>query len=205
MLRRLMLVDYIIEGRKKLEGEVIISGSKNASLPILAASILNGKRTALYNVPNIHDTQITKKIMELLGCKVVKKGNKIIVDSSHMSGTIIPEELMSQMRSSVILAGAIIGRFKKAVFSCPGGCDIGARPIDLHLDGFRKLGIDIEEDGGCIKCKCDKICRHRYKFRFSFSRRHRKYHDGSSICRGRNGYNKRSIRAGSGRFRQIFK
>jgi len=76
-------VDYIIEGRKKLEGEVTISGSKNASLPILAASILNGKKTALYNVPNIHDTQITRKILELLGCKTVKKGNKIVVDSGR--------------------------------------------------------------------------------------------------------------------------
>ena len=113
-------MEYIIEGGRKLEGEVVISGSKNASLPILAASILNGKKTTLYNVHNIHDTQITKKILEILKCKVMRKGNKIMIDSSNMSGREIPEELMSQMRSSVILAGAMIGRFKEAVFSCPG-------------------------------------------------------------------------------------
>ena len=97
-------MDYIIEGRRKLEGEVIISGSKNASLPILAATILSGKKTTLYNVPNIHDTQITIKILEFLGSKIIKKGNKVIVDSSKMSGIEIPEELMRQMRSSVVLA-----------------------------------------------------------------------------------------------------
>jgi len=113
-------VDYIIEGGRKLEGEVIVSGSKNASLPILAASILSEKKTTLYNIPNIHDIQITKEILEHLKCKVIKKGNKIIIDSSNMSGKEIPEKLMRQMRSSVVLAGAIIGRFKEAVFSYPG-------------------------------------------------------------------------------------
>ena len=113
-------MDYIIEGGRKLEGEVIVSGSKNASLPILAASILSEKKTTLYNIPNIHDIQITKEILEHLKCKVIKKGNKIIIDSSNMSGKEIPEKLMRQMRSSVVLAGAIIGRFKEAVFSHPG-------------------------------------------------------------------------------------
>lgn len=148
---------YIIEGGRKLEGEVRISGSKNASLPILAASILNGKTTKLYNVPNIHDTQMTRKILEILGCKVTKKGDKIIINSDDISSYEIPADLMKQMRSSVVLAGAIIGRFKKAVFSWPGGCDIGARPIDLHLKGLRRLGIKIEEEGGVIRCECDKI------------------------------------------------
>ena len=113
-------MDYIIEGGKKLEGEVNISGSKNASLPILAASILSGKRATLYNVSNIHDIQITKKILEFLGCKVIKKNNKLIIDSKNISKKEIPEELMRQMRSSVVLAGAIIGRFKEAAFSYPG-------------------------------------------------------------------------------------
>ncbi len=110
---------YIIEGGKRLEGEVNISGSKNASLPIIAASILNGNVTRLYNVPNIHDTQITLEILKILGCKVSKKSDKIIIDSSRMDKTEIPEELMRQMRSSVVIAGAIIGRFKKATLSYP--------------------------------------------------------------------------------------
>lgn len=148
---------YIIEGGNRLEGAVNISGSKNASLPIIAASILNGSVTKLYNVPNIHDTQITLEILKILGCKISKKSDKIIIDSKSMQKTEIPEELMRQMRSSVVLAGAIIGRFKNTTISYPGGCDIGARPIDLHLKGFKRLGIDVEEDAGYIKCKCEKI------------------------------------------------
>lgn len=149
--------NYIIEGGKSLEGEVNISGSKNASLPIIAASILNGNVTRLYNVPNIHDTQITLEILKILGCKVTKKSDRIVIDSKNMNKTEIPEDLMRQMRSSVVIAGAIIGRFKKATLSYPGGCDIGARPIDLHLKGFKRLGIEIEEDGGYINCKSEKI------------------------------------------------
>ena len=148
---------YIIEGGNRLEGVVDISGSKNASLPIIAASILNGGVSKLYNVPNIHDTQITLKILKILGCKVDKKNGKIIIDSSRMDNHEIPEDLMRQMRSSVVLAGAILARFKNAIFTYPGGCDIGSRPIDLHLKALRKLGINIDETSGYIKCKCDKI------------------------------------------------
>ncbi len=151
------MLSYIIEGGKRLEGEVTISGSKNASLPIIAASILNGNVTKLYNVPNIHDTQITLKILKLLGCKVKKNGGKIEINSKYINQKEIPEDMMRQMRSTVIMAGAIIGRFKEATFSYPGGCEIGARPIDLHLNAFKKLGINIEENSGFIKCKCDKI------------------------------------------------
>lgn len=148
---------YIIEGGKKLEGEINISGSKNASLPIMAASILSGKTTTLYNVPNIYDISTTLNILKLLGCKVTKKNGKIVIDSKDITKDEIPDELMRKMRSSVVLAGAIIGRLKKAVFSYPGGCDIGTRPIDLHLKAFQKLGINIEENSGKIRCSCEKI------------------------------------------------
>lgn len=148
---------YIIEGGKALNGSIKPSGSKNASLPIIAASILSGKVTKLYNVPNIHDIQITLKILKHLGCKVKKTNDKIIIDSSTINKYDIPYDLMRQMRSSVMMAGAIIGRFKTATFSYPGGCEIGARPIDLHLNGFKKLGINIIEESGFIRCNCDKI------------------------------------------------
>lgn len=151
------MLSYIIEGGKRLEGTIAISGSKNASLPIIAGTILSGKTSKLYHVPNIHDTQITLKILTLLGCKVKKSHDKIEINTKGMNKTEIPEDLMRQMRSTVIMAGAIIGRFKEATFSYPGGCEIGARPIDLHLSAFRKLGINIEEKGGFIHCKCDKI------------------------------------------------
>lgn len=148
---------YIIEGGKVLNGEVNISGSKNASLPIIAASILNGETTRLYNVPKIHDTQTTLEILKILGCKIKVNSGKIEINSKNINKTEIPEDLMRQMRSTVVLAGALLGRFKEVRFSCPGGCEIGSRPIDLHLSAFRKLGIEVEENAGFIYCKCDKI------------------------------------------------
>lgn len=115
---------FIIEGGKRLEGEVKISGSKNAALPIIAATILNGQISKLSNVPDIHDTQVTLEILKNLGAKVNKNKDKIEINSKYISKQEIPEHLMSQMRSTVIIAGALLGRFKKVTFSYPGGCDI---------------------------------------------------------------------------------
>lgn len=148
---------YVIEGGGKLEGEAVVSGSKNASLPILAGTLLNNGITKLYNVPNIHDTKVMLEILKVLGCKVKRSNGKIVVDARKITKYEIPEELMRKMRSSVILSGALLGRFKQATFSCPGGCDIGARPIDLHLKAFENLGINISQSTGYIRCKCDKI------------------------------------------------
>ena len=114
---------YIIEGGKRLKGETFVSGSKNASLPILAASILNRGITKLYNVPDIHDTVVMIEILKSLGCKVKKNKNKIVIDSKDITKFEIPENLMHQMRSSVIFAGAILGRYKKVTFSYPGDSD----------------------------------------------------------------------------------
>ena len=151
------MAQYIIKGGGKAEGEITISGSKNAALPIIAASILNAGKTTLYNVPDIHDTQMMFEILKKLGGNVVKKNNKVIIDTNKINKYEIPEDLMRQMRSSVILAGALIGKHRKAIFSYPGGCDIGTRPIDLHLKAFEKLGINIEQNYGKIACSCDKI------------------------------------------------
>lgn len=117
---------YIIEGGHKLEGEVKISGSKNASLPIIAATILNGRKSKIYNVPDIHDTQVTLQILKYLGCKVNKNKNKdkIEIDSKYINKKEIAEDLMREMRSTVILAGALLGRFKEVTFSYPGDYDI---------------------------------------------------------------------------------
>ncbi len=148
---------YIIEGGHKLEGTVKISGSKNSALPIIAATILNAGKTTLYNVPNIQDTQMMYKILETLGAKIEKKNGKIKIDTSKIEKFEIPPELMHKMRSSVILAGALIGRYQKATFSYPGGCDIGSRPIDLHLKSFEKLGIQVNQNHGKIECNAEKI------------------------------------------------
>ena len=158
--------NYIIEGGKKAEGVVKISGSKNSSLPIIAASILNEGKTTLYNVPNIQDTEMMYKILQELGATVEKKKNKVIIDTSKIDNLEIPDDLMHKMRSSVILAGAMLGKYHKATFTYPGGCDIGTRPIDLHLKAFEKLGINIDKNYGKITCFCDKIYGEKIDFEF---------------------------------------
>ena len=151
------MASFFISGGKKLAGEVDISGSKNAALPIMAASILSGERVILYNVPNIQDIQTSIEILKHLGCKVNKKHSKITIDSKDVKQTEIPICLMKKMRSSVIFAGALIGRFKKVIFSCPGGCEIGLRPIDLHLNGFKKLGAVVKTEQENIICMRDLL------------------------------------------------
>ena len=148
---------YIIKGGKKIEGLVNISGSKNASLPIIAACLLNGGKSILYNVPKIHDTEMMFEILKSLGGTVEKRKNKVIIDTSKINKFEIPENLMRQMRSSVILVGGLLGKHRKATFSYPGGCDIGTRPIELHLKAFEKLGININKNYGNIECFCDRI------------------------------------------------
>ena len=149
--------EYIIKGGNKIQGEVTISGSKNAALPIIAATILNGGKSTLYNVPKIHDTQMMFEILKKIGGKVTKKENKVVIDTSKINKFEIPDDLMRQMRSSVIFVGSIVGKHRKVQFSYPGGCDIGTRPIDLHLKAFEKLGININKNYGNISCNCDRI------------------------------------------------
>ena len=160
------MLSYIISGGNKLSGRVKASGSKNAALPIIASCILNPEPVTLYNIPDIEDTKITLEILKILGCKITRNSDKIIICSKDMLKTAIPKDLMHKLRSTVVLAGAIIGRFKEATFSYPGGCNIGARPIDLHLDSFKKLGIAIDEKDEYIHCKCKEIVGKRIKLKF---------------------------------------
>ncbi len=148
---------YIIEGGRKLDGEVNISGSKNAALPIIAATLLNPEKSEIENCPNIHDVFIMLNILEILGCKVHKENSKITIDTSQINDYEIPENLMREMRSSVILVGALLGRKHKCIFTYPGGCEIGARPINMHLEGFKQLGVEIVEEYGRITCSCEKL------------------------------------------------
>ena len=97
------------------------------------------------------------KILETLGCKIKKSNGKIIIDSKNVENYEIPENLMREMRSSVIIAGALLARKKKVIFTYPGGCDIGSRPIDLHIKSFEKLGIKVKEEFGYIMCEADEI------------------------------------------------
>ena len=149
--------NYIIEGGYQLEGEIDISGSKNAALPIIAASLLNKGIVELKNCPQIHDVKIMFNILEKLGCKVNINNSKIIIDTKDLNNCEIPEDLMHEMRSSVIIVGALLGRLGKCKFTYPGGCEIGARPINMHLYGFEQLGVNILENGGVIECECGKL------------------------------------------------
>lgn len=154
---RLKVDRFIIDGGRRLDGEVVVQGAKNAVLPILAATVLNGGKNVIHNCPGLRDVEKTVAVLEGLGCKVTKQGGTLTVDSSSVNDCRIDESLMRQMRSSIIFLGAIIGRLGEAIVSMPGGCEIGARPIDLHLKALKQLGITIKEAHGYIYCKADKL------------------------------------------------
>lgn len=149
--------EFIINGGRRLEGEIEVQGAKNAVLPILAAAVINGGRNVIYNCPDLRDVTITIDVLNSLGCSAERHGKTLIVDSSGLDSNVIEESLMRQMRSSIIFLGAIIARCKKAMVSMPGGCEIGNRPIDLHLKALRQLGVKIEESHGYINCEADKL------------------------------------------------
>lgn len=144
---------YIINGGNRLTGEVSISGAKNAVLPILAATIIDGNKSTILNTPNLRDVEIMEHILTDLGCIVEREGSTMIVDSKPLNEIKVPEELVKEMRSSIILMGAMLARCGEVIISYPGGCEIGPRPIDLHLKGLRDMGAEIEESHGYLHCK----------------------------------------------------
>ncbi|MFN4226565.1 MAG: UDP-N-acetylglucosamine 1-carboxyvinyltransferase [Candidatus Ratteibacteria bacterium] len=146
---------FIIEGGHKLEGEIEISGSKNASLPIIAASIMCEGKTVLYNVPDLKDVQTMIKILNYMGVKTKFENNTLEIDPSGIYQFTAPYEFVSTMRGSICLLGPLLAKYKKARFSMPGGCVIGPRPIDLHIKGLKKLGVQIENEEGYIVGKAD--------------------------------------------------
>ena len=146
-----------VKGGNKLMGSCDVQGSKNASLPILAASIISPMECRLYNLPKLRDVDAAMKILRYLGCKAEQQGNEGYIDSRSLSSSYIPPELMEEMRSSVIFMGALLARCGECKLSPPGGCQLGKRPIDLHLKALEELGADIEEDGGEIFCRSKKL------------------------------------------------
>lgn len=143
----------LIEGKKQLYGDVCVQGAKNSALPILASSILCGSESVLHNCPNLSDVDTAIKILRYLGCKAKRQDNVLTVNSDGMSRSDIPVSMMREMRSSIIFLGAILARTKRARLSFPGGCEIGPRPIDLHLKALRQMGAEIEEHHGIIDCR----------------------------------------------------
>lgn len=142
-----------IRGGRVLDGACFVQGSKNATLPIIAASIISPARSELLNVPQLRDVDAALRILRHLGCTAEQRRNEVYIDSTYLSGSAIPHELMEEMRSSVIFMGALLARCGEARLSLPGGCQLGKRPIDLHLSALRAMGAEIEENGSEITCR----------------------------------------------------
>ena len=141
-----------INGAKRLSGKISVHGSKNSTLPILAASLLSGGECVIHNCPCLTDVRAACDILSYLGCRVRREGNTLIIDSSSVTKWNIPETLMHEMRSSIVFLGSILSRMHRAELYTPGGCEIGLRPIDLHLSSLRALGAAIEEKSGKLTC-----------------------------------------------------
>lgn len=133
-----------IEGNNLLSGEIKISGAKNSAVALIPASILSKGKTVIYNVPEIRDIEYLIKIMELLGCTIKSDNQTLYIDSTNLENKPIPEELSVQMRASYYFMGALLAKFGKVEMSFPGGCNIGARPIDIHIKGFEQLGASVK-------------------------------------------------------------
>ena len=143
---------YLVEGGNRLQGTARVHGAKNSVLPILAATILCPGESVVHNCPDLSDVRASIAILEHLGCRVERAGDTVTVDASALTGRDVPDALMREMRSSVIFLGAILARLGEAIMSFPGGCELGPRPIDLHLAAIRSLGAQVREQGGELHC-----------------------------------------------------
>ncbi len=143
---------FEIVGRNPLFGEIKVQGAKNSILPILAASVLVDGQTIIKNCPNISDVYSAIKILRYLGCDVLFEDNTVVIDSVNAHRSEISNDLMCEMRSSIFFLGSIISRFHRAKMSSPGGCELGPRPVDLHILALKKLGCTVDERHGFIDC-----------------------------------------------------
>jgi UDP-N-acetylglucosamine 1-carboxyvinyltransferase len=156
----------IVSGGARLEGEVRISGAKNAVLPILCATLLADSPVRISNVPRLHDVLTTAKLLAGLGAGVVHEGDAMTVDPRSVDSHVAPYELVKTMRASVLVLGPLLAKHGVAEVSLPGGCAIGSRPVDLHIKGLQALGAEIVVDHGFIKARCDgrlKGARHVFE------------------------------------------
>lgn len=142
-----------ITGGVPLVGELAVQGAKNSALPLLAAAVLVRGKTVLHNCPDLTDVDAACKILSYLGCRVHREGGTVEVDASRVNRYDVPDDLMREMRSSIVFLGAISARMHAAQISFPGGCELGPRPIDLHLLGLRQLGLHIKEEYGLLDCE----------------------------------------------------
>lgn len=143
---------FLVEGGVRIAGALRVDSAKNAVLPILAASVLTDETVTILDVPSITDVKHMADILTILGCQVRRDGGTLTVESGGLHNWEMPDRLSKQIRSSIFLLGPILSRFRKATVTFPGGCEIGLRPIDLHLNGLRRLGVTVDEEGGQIHC-----------------------------------------------------
>lgn len=143
---------YTISGEKRLNGEICVGGAKNAVLPIMAACLLCEEEIVLENCPRLLDVDNTISLMKSMGCKLEADKDRIRINAGTLKSCELPKEYSKKMRSSIFMLGSLVSRMKKATAYFPGGCEIGLRPIDLHLKGLSQMGIEISEEGGKIIC-----------------------------------------------------
>ncbi len=148
---------FRIEGANTLCGVIDIQGAKNSILPIMAATLTADGECVIENCPDISDTHTALEILQTLGAQVKHRGNTVWVDCKNVTDYEIPDPLMRKMRSSVIFLGALLSRHGKAVISFPGGCELGPRPIDLHLSALEKMGVEITEEFGSLFCRAPTL------------------------------------------------
>ena len=149
--------EIIIEGQRRLEGSLAVQGAKNSVLPVLAATLLHPGLSVLRGCPRLSDVDASIRILRHLGCDARWEGDVLLVDATAPVRWDVPEQLMREMRSSVIFMGAILARMGRAELSYPGGCELGPRPIDLHLTALRALGVQINECGGILECSAKRL------------------------------------------------
>ncbi|MGM9662966.1 MAG: UDP-N-acetylglucosamine 1-carboxyvinyltransferase [Oscillospiraceae bacterium] len=147
----------LVSGGGALRGEVQIQGAKNSVLPILAASVLHRGVSVLEGCPHLSDVETALQILRELGARADWEGERLVVDASRLEGRAVPERLMREMRSSVIFLGALLSRFGEAELSYPGGCELGPRPIDLHLRALGSLGASFSGEGGRILARAERL------------------------------------------------
>src|SRR2546426_910762 len=149
----------VIRGGAQLEGEVVVSGSKNAALPLLFATLLTRERSVVRNVPALADVRTTIQVLEHLGARVTPSvdGHEMVVETGAVACTEAPYELVKTMRASFLVLGPLLARFGHARVSTPGGCAIGARPVDLHLSGLQKLGAQLRISEGYVEARAERL------------------------------------------------
>ena len=144
---------FVIQGGTSLAGEVTISGAKNAALPILFAALLADGKSTFTNVPRLRDIVTTEALLKTLGASVNWQGDTLVIDGATVDKTLAPYDLVKQMRASVLTLGPLVARFGEAQVSLPGGCAIGARPVDIHIQGLERMGAQINVENGYINAK----------------------------------------------------